>query len=64
MTNVEHGMFCKFMKIKHLIFLGSGSEDDLEFLLDYQEYFYKKGIIKKYVVEFISFQLQNKSKWW
>lgn len=62
MTDDENRMFCKFMKLKPLIFQGIIFEDALEFIIYYQECLHKMGIIKKYCMKFDFFQLLNKSK--
>lgn len=60
MTNDEHGIFCKFIKMKPLIFQGIESEDDFELLIDGFEWLHKMDIIEKYGVEF--FCISNRMK--
>lgn len=48
MTDYENRLFCKFMKIKTLIFEGTNSKDC-------HEHLHKMGNVEKYSVEFVSF---------
>lgn len=56
-NNGEHGVLCKFIKMKTLVFYGTEYEDANEFLIDCHEHQHKIGIFQMYSVEFVSFQL-------
>ena len=61
MTENEHDMFTKFLKIKPLVFLGLETKDAYEFILDCYNRMYKLGIVHQHEVESVFFQFQGKT---
>lgn len=62
MTNDEHDLFCKFLKIKPLVVQGAELEDVHVFLIDFFMFLHTMKIIKRYKMEFMTFQLQGEAK--
>ena len=64
MTNDQHELFSKFLKLKPPVFKGAESEDAYDFLVDYHELLHKMGIVERFGVEFTSYQFQGNAKMW
>ena len=64
MTNDQHELFSKFLKLKPPVFKGAESEDAYEFLVDYHELLHKMGIVERFGVEFVTYQFQGNNKMW
>ena len=64
MTNDQHELFSKFLKLKPPVFEGAESEDAYDFLVDCHELLHKMGIVEQFGVEFVSFQFQQNAKMW
>ena len=64
MTNDQHELFSKFLKLKPPVFKGAESEDAYDFLVDYHELLHKMGIVERFGVEFVSYQFQGNAKMW
>ncbi|XP_069152970.1 uncharacterized protein [Solanum lycopersicum] len=65
MTNDQHELFSKFLKLKPPVFKGAESEDAYDFLVDCHELLHKMGIVERFGVEFVSYQFQGNAKtWW
>lgn len=62
MTDNEHGLFHKFMKIKPLVLQGTESKNAFKFLIDFHECMYNMDMVERYVVQCLCFQLQAKAK--
>ncbi|TMW82709.1 hypothetical protein EJD97_005225, partial [Solanum chilense] len=55
MTNDQHELFSKFLKLKPPVFKGAESEDAYDFLVDCHELLHKMGIVERFGVEFVSY---------
>lgn len=55
MTDDEHGLFYKVIKMKPLIYWGTKYEDAFYFMIYCPESLHKMGVVKRYGVEFVSF---------
>ena len=55
MTNDQHELFSKFLKLKPPVFKGAESEDAYDFLVDCHELLHKMGIVERYDVEFVTY---------
>ena len=64
MTNDQHELFSKFLKLKPPVFKGAESEDAYDFLVDCHELLHKMGIVERFCVEFVSYQFQGNAKMW
>ena len=64
MTNDQHELFSKFLKLKPPVFKGAESEDAYDFLVDCHELLHKMGIVERFGVEFVSYQFQGNTKMW
>ncbi|XP_069151175.1 uncharacterized protein [Solanum lycopersicum] len=64
MTNDQHELFSKFLKLKPPIFKGVESEDAYDFLVDCHELLHKMGIVERFGVEFVTNQFQGNAKMW
>ena len=65
MTNDQHELFSKFLKLKPPVFKGAESEDAYDFLVDCHEILHKMGIVERFGVEFVTYQFQgNATMWW
>ena len=56
MTNDQHKLFSKFLKLKPPVFKGAESEDAYDFLVDCHELLHKMGIVERFGVEFVTYQ--------
>ena len=56
MTNDQHELFSKFLKLKPPVFKGAQSEDAYDFLVDCHELLHKMGIVERFGVEFVTYQ--------
>ncbi|TMW95716.1 hypothetical protein EJD97_008446, partial [Solanum chilense] len=56
MTNDQHELFSKFLKLKPPVFKGAESEDAYDFLVDYHALLHKMGIVERFGVEFVTYQ--------
>ena len=61
-TQNMHGMLTMFLKLNPLFFLGSETNDNFEFILNYYVRLYKLGMVYQHVVEFVPFKLQFETK--
>ena len=59
MTNDQHELFSKFLKLKPPVFKGAESEDAL---VDCHELLHKMGIVERFGVEFVTYQFQGNAK--
>ena len=50
MTNDQHELFGKFLKLKPPVFKGAESEDAYDFLVDFHELLHKMGIVERFGV--------------
>ncbi|XP_069146470.1 uncharacterized protein [Solanum lycopersicum] len=64
MTNDQHELLSKFLKLKPPVFKGAESEDAYDFLVDCHELLHKMGIVERFGVEFVSYQFQGNAKMW
>ncbi|TMW80202.1 hypothetical protein EJD97_022872, partial [Solanum chilense] len=64
MTNDQHELFSKFLKLKPPVFKGAESEDAYNFLVDCHELLHKMGIVERFGVEFVTYQFQGNAKMW
>ena len=64
MTNDQHELFSKFLKLKPPVFKGAESEDAYDFLVYFHELLHKMGIVERFCVEFVTYQFQGNSKMW
>ena len=64
MTNDQHELFSKFLKLKPPVFKGAESEDAYNFLVDCHELLHKIGIAERFGVEFVTYQFQGDAKMW
>ncbi|TMW94289.1 hypothetical protein EJD97_010474, partial [Solanum chilense] len=64
MTNDQHELFSKFLKLKPPVFKGIESEDAYDFLVDCHELLHKMGLVEQFGVEFVSYQFQGNAKMW
>ena len=55
MTNDQHELFSKFLKLKPPVFKGAESEDAYDFLVDSRELLHKMGIVEQFGVEFVTY---------
>ena len=55
MTNDQHELFTKFLKLKPPVFKGAESEDAYDFLVDCHELLHKMGIVERFGVEFVTY---------
>ena len=56
MTNDQHELFSKFLKLKPPVFKGAESEDAYDFLVNCHELLHKMGIVERFSVEFVTYQ--------
>lgn len=63
-TSDQHDLFCRFLKMKPLVFRGIETEDGYKFLMDCHDRLHKMDITERYGVEFINLHLQGDSKMW
>ena len=56
MTNDQHELFSKFLKLKAPVFKGAESEDAYDFLVDCHELLHKMGVVERFGVEFVTYQ--------
>ena len=56
MTNDQHELFSKFLKLKPSVFKGAESEDAYDFVVDCHELLHKMGIVERFGVEFVTYQ--------
>ena len=54
MTNDQHELFSKFLKLKPPVLKGAESEDAYDFLVDCHELLHKMGIVERFGVEFVT----------
>ena len=59
MTNDQHKLFSKFLKLKPPVFKGAECEDAYDFLVDCHEILHKMGIVERFGVEFVTYQFQG-----
>ena len=64
MTNYQHELFSKFLKLKPPVFKGAESEDAYDFLVYCHELLHKMGIVERFGVEFVTYQVQGNAKMW
>ena len=64
MTNDQHELFSKFLKLKPPVFNGAESEDAYDFLVDCHELLHKMGIVERVGVVFVTYQFQGNAKMW
>ena len=64
MTNDQHELFSKFLKLKPPVFKGAESEDAYDFLVDCHELLHKMGIVERFGIEFVTYQFQGNAKMW
>ena len=64
MTNDQHELFSKFLKLKPPVFKGAESEDAYDFLVYCHELLHKMGIVERFGVEFVTYQFQGNAKMW
>ena len=64
MTNDQHELFSKFLKLKPQVFKGTESEDAYDFLVDCHELLHKMGIVERFGVQFVTYQFQGNAKMW
>lgn len=64
MTNDQHDLFIKFLKLKPPVFKGTESEDAYDFLVDCHELLHKMDIVERFGVEFVTYQFQGDAKMW
>ena len=64
MTNDQHELFSKFLKLKPPVFKGAESEDAYDFLVDFHELLHKMGIVERFGVEFVTYQFEGNTKMW
>ena len=50
MTNDQHELLSKFLKLKPPVFKGAESEDAYDFLVDCHEILHKMGIVERFVL--------------
>ena len=62
MTNDQHELFSKFLKLKPPVFKGAESEDAYDFVVECHELLHKMGIVERFGVEFVSYQFQGNAK--
>ena len=62
MTNDQHELFSKFLKLKPPAFKGAESEDAFDFLVDCHELLHKMGIVERFGVEFVSISFKGTPK--
>ena len=62
MTNDQHELFSKVWKLKPPVFKAAKSEDAYDFLVDCHELLHKMGIVKRFGVEFVTYQFQGMPK--
>ena len=55
MTNDQHELFSKFLKLKPPVFKGAELEDAYDFLVDCHELLHNMGIVERFGVEFVSY---------
>ena len=55
MTNYQHELFSKFLKLKPPVFKGTESEDAYDFLVDCHELLHKMGIVERFGVDFVTY---------
>ena len=64
MTDDQHELFIKFLKLKPPVFKGAESEDAYDFLVDCHELLHKMDIVERFGVEFVTYQVQEDAKMW
>ena len=64
MTNDQHELFSKFLKLKPPVFKGAESEDAYDFLVYCHELLHKMGIVERFGVEIVTYQFQGNAKMW
>ena len=64
MTNDQHELFSKFLKLKPPVFKDAELEDAYDFLVDCHELLHKMGIVERFGVEFVTYQFQGNTKMW
>ena len=64
MTNDQHELFSKFLKLKPPVFKGAESKDSYDFLVDCHELLHKMGIVEWFGVELVTYQFQGNAKMW
>ncbi|TMX02961.1 hypothetical protein EJD97_019042 [Solanum chilense] len=60
MTDNEHEMLTKFLKLTPPVFLGSESKNAYKFILDSGKSFHKLGIVHQHGVDFMYFQFKGR----
>ena len=64
MTNDQHEILSKFLKLKLPVFKGAESDDAYDLLVDCHELLHKMGIVERFGVEFVTYQFQGNTKMW
>ena len=62
MTNDQHELFSKFLKLKPPVFKGAESMDAYDFLVDCHELLHKMGIVEQFCFEFVTYKFQGNAK--
>ena len=64
MTNDQHELFSKFLKLKPPVFKSAETEDAYDFLVNGYELLHKMGIVGRFGIEFVTYPFQGNTKMW